>query len=486
MSTTSSPREALNRRDFMRVALSTGGVTLGATLVACNDDPHARHASPTGPTNAKGGGGISARNPLRIPDVVSAAGLTLVCQPGTAALGGGASTAAWLYNGQFPGPTIQARRGDAAGIHLVNNLPQETITHWHGMLVDHENDGHPHAVRPPGGVYAYAFSVDQRACLNWYHPHPHLRTGEQVFRGLAGAFLLRDAVDTGDPSNGLGLPSGRYEVSLILRDASFDSAGNLSFSSKSSGFFGRTPLVNGTLDPVLEVDRAVYRFRVLNGCNARVLRLALGNGQPLVLIGNDGGLLGGSAVTLGEITLSPGERLDLLVDFRGLTANQTAMLRCLSAGWDLLQFRGTGAAAGPGAGVIPAGNLSSITPFGAPEVTRHFSFDGMTRINGRVYDMERIDFQVPFGRTERWVFRTNGNGPHPVHVHGAYFQVQARSGGRGRIFPWERGWKDTVLVNDKETVEVLIRFTAHRGLYLIHCHQLAHEDNGMMANFEVV
>ena len=110
----------------------------------------------------------------------------------------------------------------------------------------------------------------------------------------------------------------------------------------------------------------------------------------------------------------------------------------------------------------------------------------MSKINGLEYDMNRIDFQVPFGQTERWRFTTNGNAPHPVHVHGASFQVQSRSGGRGTVFPWERGWKDTVLLQDQETVEVLIRFDGYRGLYLMHCHKLEHEDMGMMSNFEVV
>jgi FtsP/CotA-like multicopper oxidase with cupredoxin domain len=100
--------------------------------------------------------------------------------------------------------------------------------------------------------------------------------------------------------------------------------------------------------------------------------------------------------------------------------------------------------------------------------------------------MNAVEFTVPFGDVERWRFITNGNGPHPVHVHGVQFQVQSRTGGRGTIYEWERGWKDTVLVNDGETVDVLIRFTAHRGLYVMHCHQLAHEDAGMMANFMVV
>jgi FtsP/CotA-like multicopper oxidase with cupredoxin domain len=110
----------------------------------------------------------------------------------------------------------------------------------------------------------------------------------------------------------------------------------------------------------------------------------------------------------------------------------------------------------------------------------------MTKINGLEYDMERIDFRVPFGTVERWRFTTSGNAPHPVHVHGASFQVVSRSGGRGRTYSWEQGWKDTVLLEDRETVDVFVRFDAYRGVYLMHCHKLEHEDMGMMSNFEVI
>jgi blue copper oxidase len=130
--------------------------------------------------------------------------------------------------------------------------------------------------------------------------------------------------------------------------------------------------------------------------------------------------------------------------------------------------------------------LSSITALSGPVATRTFSFDGMSKINGLEYALNRIDFKVPFGQVERWRFTTSGNAPHPVHVHGASFQVVSRTGGRGKLFPWERGWKDTVLLNDRETVEILIRFDAYRGLYLLHCHKLEHEDMGMMSNFEVI
>jgi len=110
----------------------------------------------------------------------------------------------------------------------------------------------------------------------------------------------------------------------------------------------------------------------------------------------------------------------------------------------------------------------------------------MSKINGLEYDVDRIDFRVPFGDVERWRFVTTGNAPHPVHVHGASFQVRSRTGGRGRLFPWESAWKDTVLLEDRETVEVLIRFASYKGEYLIHCHKLEHEDMGMMSNFEVI
>jgi FtsP/CotA-like multicopper oxidase with cupredoxin domain len=129
-------------------------------------------------------------------------------------------------------------------------------------------------------------------------------------------------------------------------------------------------------------------------------------------------------------------------------------------------------------------------------LTRTISFDGMGQMNGQRYDMNTIAFTVPFNQVEKWRFTTGGNGPHPVHIHGASFQVVNRSGGRNQVYPHERGWKDVVLLNDGETVDVLIKFDASnyystpsnlmKGVYVIHCHKLEHEDNGMMMNFKVV
>ena len=466
MSESTSSR-GLTRRAFLGATagsaawLAAGG--LGGLMTGT-----AFAARPTTPT----------RNPLYVPPTSAPSAFQLTAAASRVDLGGGKLSNAWTYNGLMPGPTLRARTGDNATITLRNGLPTEpTITHWHGMLVDHANDGHPMEAIGPGATYSYAFPIRNRAALNWYHPHPHMLTGEQVALGLAGAFIVNDAEE-----DALHLPAGSHEIPLVLRDTDFDSAGNIVYKPRSGGWIGAYPLVNGTRDPYLDVESALYRLRVLGGANARIFRLGLSSGESFTLIGNDGGLLA-AASPIASIDLAPGERLDLLVDFRALPIGAKVVLRDALSGWDLLEFRVVRTVSDPT--VIPT-TLSTITKLANPVTTRTFSFDGMTKINGLEYAMDRIDFKVPFGQVERWRFTTNGNAPHPVHVHGASFQIASRTGGRNRTFPWEAGWKDTVLLNDRETVEVLVRFDAYRGVYLMHCHKLEHEDMGMMSNFEVI
>lgn len=193
--------------------------------------------------------------------------------------------------------------------------------------------------------------------------------------GLACAFLVNDAAE-----DALGLPGGSYEVPLVLRDTTLDRTGNMLYKPRSGGGFeGEIPLVNGARDPFLNVDTALYRFRVLGGSNARVFRLALGNAAPFVLIGNDGGLLKRS-VGVTRIDVAPGERVDVLVDFRAASVGDSIMLRDTRAGWDLLEFRVARQVSVPG--TIPT-VLSSITALTAPVRTRTFSFDGMRNAGGR-------------------------------------------------------------------------------------------------------
>ncbi|MGZ5281535.1 MAG: multicopper oxidase family protein [Bacteroidia bacterium] len=416
------------------------------------------------------------RYPLYIPSVVSPAGLTITASSTIEDIGGGKLTNAWTYNSSFPGPTLKANTGSNVTVTFQNSLSQKSIIHWHGMLVNTLNDGQPQDAISPGGSKNYNYQIIQRAAFNWYHPHPHMLTGVQVNNGLAGGFIINDAEEAA-----LNLPSGNYEIPLVIRDLNLDASGNISYKPTSGGSFGKIAAVNGTRDPYLNVDRAVYRFRMLNGANSRIFGLTLSNGADMILIGNDGGLLPSSSAQA-RMDISNGERLDVLIDFREYAAGTKIMLRDLRAGWDLLEFR-------VGSTTVSTGTTStssSFTALSGPVTTRTFNFEGMTKINGKVFDENRIDFQVPFGQVEKWILKTKGNAPHPVHIHGASFQVINRIGGRGQVYPWELGWKDTVLLEDGETVEILIRFEEYKGRYVMHCHKLEHEDGGMMTNFEVI
>lgn len=463
-------QSGVSRRLVLRAAVGAGGL-LALGGVGAAQSMVSAAAPPT----------KSTFNPLFVPATLGRTA-SLTAAPGSTSLGGGGSSKALLYNGQLPGPNFVVRRGDLVAVPFTNGLDAETTVHWHGLVVPTAVDGQPHEAVAPGGTFTYSFTVGQRAGMSWYHPHPHLATASQVAYGLAGGFIIRDTVE-----DGLGLPSGPYEVPLVIRDANVDKAGNLSYNGKASGFNGSLPLVNGTRDAELKVDKSWYRFRILIGSNSRLFRLVLSSGASFRLIGNDGGLLP-QAVDLQEMELSPGERVDVLVNCAGLGTGETVGLVDGNSGWTLLRLTGTGVS---GTSTVPAAGatLSTDGPSfqGQTGLTRRtFSFDGMTRINGLVYDMERISFTVPANTVEEWEFRTNGNAPHPVHVHGASFQVMSRTGGRGRLFPWEAGWKDTVLLHDRETVTVRLKFdSGYKGRYLLHCHKLEHEDAGMMLNFVV-
>lgn len=463
-----SSNNHIRRRDVLRGA--------GGALVAALLPLPVEALQSNGNRRGKGG---SERFPLRLPAMTDAGLPQLVCAPAMIDMGDGVQRGALAYNGMLPGPTWVAWRGENVTTTLVNNLAEPTITHWHGLHVDYLNDGGPRLSVSPGQTYPYSFPIIQRSSLNFYHPHPHHLTGKQVALGLSGAFIVRD-----EDELGVRLPmGGPLEVPLVIRDASFDSRGDMDYKATGSGFMGAFPLVNGTLNPYHEVGKHLYRLRILNGSNARVYNLRMGNNQSFWIIGNDGGLFE-APVLLTSVVIGPGERLDVLLDFSPYAFGTSVSLVDANSGWNLVEFRVRKLPAPDDP--VQFGELPSIERLSNPVTTRVFSFDGMSKINNQRYDMNRIDFQVPFGQVERWVFVTNGNGPHPVHVHGASFQVQSRSGGRNQVFPWEQGWKDTVLVQDQETVEVFIKFNAYRGLYVLHCHQLEHEDMGMMSNFEVV
>ena len=484
--------EALSRRRFLRLAAAGAAALAGGTvpLLSSCDDPG------TGPENNK-----RTRSPLATPATLSVAGATLVAAPGMAQVADDALSPAWLFNGLLPGPTLRGRRGEQARIRLLNQLPEPTIVHWHGLHVPAHADGHPRDAIDAGASLDYEFPIVQRAGTSWYHPHAHHQTAAQIQRGLAGFFIIGD-----EEEDALGLPSGSREVLLLLQDREGDAGTAFSYAPTSadhrSGLLRDVPYANGVRLPSLEVSAQRYRFRILNASHARVYLLGLDNGTRLSVIGNDGGLLV-SAVEVESVFLGVGERIDFLVDFAAVPPGTRVMLKSLPFSlpsapdvrypqgmeMDLLELvcNGGGGAQEP---PLPA-TLSSVPPLGPADgertfVLRSMDHDAMHQINDRTFDMYRVDEQILLGRVERWTFTNDSSLPHPVHLHGTHFQVQSRVGGRSQVFPYEAGWKDTVLLMPLETVAVLVQFDRYNGIFPLHCHNLQHEDMGMMLNVEVV
>jgi FtsP/CotA-like multicopper oxidase with cupredoxin domain len=488
-----SAGEPLSRRRFVHLAAAGATALAGASLAALTSCDN----SSTGPGN-----GEPSRSPLIMPATLPVAAASLSAAPGTARISSAEVAPVWLFNRELPGPTLRARQGEQARIGLLNGLPEPTIVHWHGVLVPASMDGHPRHAIAPGASFDYDFPIVQRAGTFWYHPHAHHLTAGQIHRGLAGFFIIGDAEE-----DALGLPAGDQEILLLLQDREGEAAGAFRYSPDAadgvSGMLRDVPFGNGVRRPTLQVSGQRYRFRVLNASHARIYRLGLSNGAALTVIGNDGGLLP-SPVQVDSIFLGVGERADVLIDFAPYPAGTRLTFKSLPFSvefspdarypqgleMDLLELVRT-SAVGPAGPALPA-VLSSVPPLvsgGAPE--RHFVFQStgagdMHQINGLTFDMNRVDEQIPMGQVERWVFTNDSTLPHPVHLHGTQFQVESRTGGRDVVYPYEAGWKDTVLLMPLETVAVLVRFDRYPGIFPLHCHNLQHEDMGMMLNVEVV
>ena len=416
----------------------------------------------------------------------------------------GRSSQTLSYANGMLGPTIRANKGEIVNILLQNNLSEETNVHWHGLILPENMDGHPKDVAPSGGSYQYALPIIQRAGTYWYHPHPHGFTAKQVFMGLAGMFIVNDEEEAA-----LNLPSGEFEVPLIIQDKHFE-GNQLDYSPTAdeimSGYLGEHVTVNGMHAPYLNVATTWYRFRVLNGSTARVYKLAFTGGLKMHIIGSDGGLLR-SPQTVSDILLGPGERLDVLVDFSQLAVGKEAYLVSNSFSkynvqgrqtFKLMKFKTDRSASLPFTLPSTLSHITEINPVQAV-ITRTFDISAMAggegghggemgrhSINGRTFEMDRIDETVGAGTTEIWEFdNIAGDEIHPMHIHGVQFQVLHRTGGRNEIIASEKGWKDTVLVMPGEKVKVIMTFPEYRGVFVFHCHNLEHEDDGMMSNYRI-
>jgi spore coat protein A len=468
-------------------------------------------------------------------------------------------TRLWGYEGQYPGPTIEAVRGRPIVIQWENHLPAQhifdidprihgamppapavrTVPHLHGARTRSESDGLPEKWFTPGNSAHYTYPNSQQAATLWYHDHAIGIMRLNVYAGLSGFFLLRD-----DDERSMDLPSGGYEIPLLLQDRTLDDQGQLVYSPTfddgqkppphwwAPELFGDLPVVNGAIYPYLQVEPRCYRLRLLNGANARFFNLFFNLAKsptdipslvPFHQIGTDGGFLP-NPVALNKLLLAPGERADVIVDFSTLEGRTTTLSNDAPApypDWDrinphhsalneLMQFRVTLPLSRPRSSfsLPPSRPLPRLSDSGSI-ATREFilseAMDGQgtslgERIGGKAYGDPAAE-TVRLGSTENWRFFNATKYAHPMHLHSVQFRILERQGfdraalhnvtkrfaGSPRQHaPNEAGWKDTAIVHPWEALTIQVRFDGPAGRYAFHSQLLEHADKEMMRPFEIV
>ncbi|MFI8785442.1 multicopper oxidase family protein [Streptomyces sp. NPDC055105] len=399
----------------------------------------------------------------------------------------GTRTDVLTYNGTFPGPTIRARKGRTAVVQQINALDMPASVHLHGGSNPVEHDGGMTDTIAPGRSRTYVYANDQVGATLWTHDHAHHMESEHVYRGLSGLYLLGDKAE-----DALGLPSGRYEVPLILRDAQFDAAGRMVYTMDDAE--NRTTiLVNGAPWPYMKVEARKYRFRMLNSCNLRIFILCLNDGSQVTQIGSDGGLLPAPAATP-VLVLSPGERADFVVDFsKYAPGTQLTLQNMLGPGPTELVgqiMRFDVGEKSPDTSRVPD-VLTTLPALPKPAVERSFELrmdepgtGDKAYINGKTFDAGRIDTNIKWGDTEVWtVTNTSTTIPHNFHTHLVQFRILERDG--QPVYPAEAGLKDTVLLFPGQTARLQLTFDTHKGVYPYHCHMIDHSAMGMMAQMKI-
>lgn len=468
-------------------------------------------------------------------------------------------TKVWGYEGQLPGPTIEVEEGENTYVQWMNDLPDthflpidrtihgaaedmpdvRTVVHLHGAEVEPESDGYPEAwftrdfkkCGPRFVHKVYKYSNNQRSTTLWYHDHALGITRLNVYAGLAGMYIIRN-----EQERALNLPSGIYEIPLIIQDKTFNSDGSLFYPttvtvpnpppdfpdiSITPGVAGDTIIVNGKAWPYLDVEQRKYRFRILNASNERFYRMRLDSGQQFVQIGSDGGLLQ-RPVRLDEIIIAPSERIDAVIDFTNQPIGTNIVLTNtartpfdfgappdpLTTGI-IMQFR-VKALDVADTSTVPQ-FLSIIKRYDESDVnrTRDITLD-VTRdkfnrflfLLGNHEYMDGITENPIVGDMEMWRIINPGLGVHPIHIHQIQFQIldripfdtasfnltgQLRFTGEPELPPAnERGWKDIVQVIPGFVTRLAMRFGPYTGRYVYHCHILEHEDHDMMRPFDVI
>jgi len=427
----------------------------------------------------------------------------------------GHRTQIWGYNGSFPGPTFDVQQGRETVVRQANQLPSThptlgytpfTSVHLHGSASLPQYDGYASDVTYPGSWKDYRYPNFQDARTLWYHDHGVHHTASNVFMGLAGMYRMHDALEQSLP-----IPKGRYDVPLIISDTMFDNRGQLLFNDNDhSGAFGDVILVNGRAWPVMNVERRKYRFRMLNASVTRSYRWQLDSGQPLVVIGTDGGLTA-APQPVQQLPHGNAERYEVIIDFAKYKVGQRVTLRNVSPknnvdytntgkvmAFDVVSEPTSTANNSIPSVLNPSSAVMALTPTDTM-TTRVMALvrkNGQWTVNGQTWaEVEASAYtkalaDPPLGGVEVWEIRNDSGGwHHPLHIHLVDFRILDRefdqNGVRVAPRPNELGPKDVVYVGENERVRLIMRFGPHPGRYMIHCHNLPHEDHDMMGQFWV-
>jgi spore coat protein A, manganese oxidase len=438
------------------------------------------------------------------------------------------ATRFWGFGSSVPGPTFETRSGEGALVEWANALPNEhflpvdhtihgagaqaahvrTVVHMHGAKTKPESDGYPEDCVVPGKSSLYYYPNQQDAAMLWYHDHALGINRLNVYAGLLGTFFIRDAFE-----DALNLPQGKYEVPLTIFDRLFTPDGQLFYpispdpaSPWVPEIFGNGILVNGKLFPYLEVEPRKYRFRLLNGSNARFYHLSFAGGAPFYQIGTDQGLLP-SPVPLTSLEIAPGERADLIVDFSDHRGEQLILK---NDAFVVMQFRVSAAKVHDSSSLpkvlrpvprIPESQAVKTRLLTLNEYVNKAGNPVQLLLNASRWNMPITEKPV-LNSTEIWTLINPTNDSHPIHLHLVRFQILDRQ----QYEPWlyqtkkelhflgpaeppapnEAGWKDTVRAESRMVTRIIVRFEGFTGRYVWHCHILEHEDNEMMRPYEVI
>jgi bilirubin oxidase len=461
-----------------------------------------------------------AQNPVSIPASISGDSITLNLQNGSKSFINGFTTSTNGFNGDFLGPTLILKKGQAADFTVLNSLSDTTTVHWHGLHVSPHNDGGPHNFILPGAEWKPSFTVLDEAGTYWYHPHMHRKTNEQVMRGAAGMIIVRDTTEISLP---LPVRYGTDEFPVIIQTRHFDATGNIMTGTHHDS----TVMVNGTMHPQLTIPAQTVRLRILNASSERVFNLGLDQGSKLVLLGMDGGFVP-KPMPMSRLVLPPGKRADVILDATTMDGKKLALKSFASEfpngiygatdpshtqvgiipgyhenplnGRDfvVLDIYVTKPTQDPVTGIpqqlpapamIDTANMarSRMLLFSARSMSPFSMLNGPFKFNDAYFDMMYINDTAHLGDHEIWDLRNLTSIAHPFHLHGLQFNIMTRDGNPPP--PHEKGNHDVVLVQPQEIVRIAVawkNFSDMHMPYMYHCHMLTHEDGGMMGQILIM